>query len=108
MLCRVPGRRRMKKPTTVASRGLLSKLISCSTRVHGVAANNDHQQSRLPNIRQHRRQPNRWHAEGQEPNLPQNLKHLALQPSIQRVARPDGLAASWTCYHQNTVSYSLL
>jgi hypothetical protein len=39
-----------KKPTTVASRGFLSKLNSASTSAYGVANYDDDQQQNLSNI----------------------------------------------------------
>src|SRR5213078_4551347 len=44
---RTVGRRRIKKPTTVASRGFLSKLNSRSTSPYGGVAYDDDQQSHL-------------------------------------------------------------
>src|SRR4030095_3228498 len=43
------GGRRNKKPTTVASRGCLSKSFGLSTSANGVANYNDDQQDYLPN-----------------------------------------------------------
>jgi hypothetical protein len=46
----------IKKPTTVASRGFLSKFSSPSTNANGVANYDDYQQCILSNTNQHRRE----------------------------------------------------
>ncbi|MCL4789860.1 MAG: hypothetical protein KJ070_24290 [Verrucomicrobia bacterium] len=48
------GRGPNKKPTTVASRGFLSKSGSTSTRADGIAAYDDYQQNNLSNCAKHR------------------------------------------------------
>jgi hypothetical protein len=44
---------RIKKPTTVASRGFLSKFSSPSTNANGAANYDDYQQNVLSNTNQH-------------------------------------------------------
>ena len=47
------GRGQIKKPTTVASRGFLSKSSSTSTSTNGAVSYDDYQQDCLPSIVQH-------------------------------------------------------
>ena len=82
LLCVAAGPQANEKPTTVSSRGFLSKfLLSSATCSHGIAYD-DHRQQNLSNNRIHAIQRNSarrgWSSRDSRPSEQRRIPHLAL------------------------------